>query len=86
MEKFKREMMSIELHVTCVSEKYFFDNLREYYNFLTYRIFKSKDNGFFGQHFYRIKSSTDIQALGLDKDFYRKLPCFICVSNKYEIE
>ena len=86
MEKFKREMMSIELHVTCVSEKYFFDNLREYYNFLTYRIFKSKDNCFYEQHFYRIKSPTDIHALGLDKDFYRKFPCFICASNKYEIE
>lgn len=86
MEKFRREMMSIELHVTCVSEKYFLDNLREYYNFLTYRISKSKDNGFYGQQFYRIKTLTDIQALGLDKDFYRKLPCFICASNEYKIE
>ena len=83
MEKFKREMMSIELHFTCVSQEYFFDNLIRYYDFLVHKMCKSKDYGLYGKYFYKLKSQTDILYLGLDKSLYLGLPCFICVSRIY---
>lgn len=83
MENFKREMMSIELYFTCVSEEYFYNNLREYYDFLTFELCKSKIHGTYGKQFYKLKSFSDIQALGLDSDFHYKLPCFICASEIY---
>ena len=83
MEKFKKEMMSIELYVTCVSEEYFVDNLLEYYDFVHFELCKSKHNGFYGKNFYKLKAPSSIIALGLKMDFYRKLPCFICASEIY---
>ena len=83
MEKFKREMMSIELHFTCVSQEYFFENLIKYYDFLVHKMYKSKSYGLHGKYFYKLKSVTDIINLGLDKSFYLGLPCFICVSRIY---
>lgn len=86
MEKFKRVMMSIELNFTCVSEEYFYDNFREYYDFLTFELSESKTHGLYGKHFYKLKSPAAIVAMGLDMDFYRKLPCFICAYEIYEKE
>lgn len=83
MEKFKREMMSIELDFTCVSEEYFNNNLRDYYEFLTFELSKSKDYGLHGKYFYNLKSASSIIALGLDMAFYIGLPSFICVSKIY---
>ena len=83
MEKFKREMMSIELVFTCVSEEYFYDNLRDYYDFLSFDFSKSKDYGLYGKYFYKLKSASGIVALGLDMDFYYGLPSFICASEIY---
>lgn len=83
MEKFKRETIRIELHFTCVSEEYFYYNLREYYDFLTHKLYKSKVYGVYGKQFYKLKSLSDIQALGLDTDFHYRLPCFICASKIY---
>ena len=83
MEKFKREMMSIELVFTCVSEEYFYNNLRDYYDFLSFELSKSKDDGHYGKYFYKLKSASGIVALGLDMDFYYGLPSFICASEIY---
>ena len=83
MEKFKKEMMSIELYFACVSEEYFDYNLHKYYDFLHFELCKSKLNGFYGKNFYKLKSPSSIIALGLDMDFYRELPCFICASEIY---
>ena len=83
MEKFKREMMSIEFHFTCVSEEYFYNNLIQYYDFLTFTMNKSKAYGLYGKYFYKLKSQTDILYLGLDGSFYLGLPCFVCVSKIY---
>lgn len=83
MEKFRREMMSIELVFTCVNEEYFDYNLREYYDFLTIELCKSKDYGLYGKHFYKLKPASGIFALGLDMDFYDGLPSFICASEIY---
>ena len=83
MKKFKKEMMSIELYFTCVSEEYFDNNLCEYYDFVHFQLCKSKLNGFYGKNFYKLKVPSSIIALGLDMDFYRKLPCFICASEIY---
>ena len=38
MEKFKREMMSIELVFTCVGVEYFYNNFRDYYDFLSFEL------------------------------------------------
>ena len=83
MEKFRREMMSIEILFTCVSEEYFYYNLREYYDFLTFELSKSKVHGTYGKQFYKLKSLSDIQALGLDSDFHYSLPSFVCASEIY---
>lgn len=83
MEKFRREMMSIELVFTCVSEEYFYNNLRDYYDFLTFELSKSKDYGFHGKYFYKLKCASSIIALGLDMEFYSGLPSFICASGIY---
>ena len=83
MEKFRREMMSIEILFTCVSEEYFYYNLREYYDFLIFELSKSKVHGTYGKQFYKLKSLSDIQALGLDSDFHYSLPSFVCVSGIY---
>ena len=83
MEKFKREMMNIELVFTCVSVEYFYDNLRDYYDFLTFELCRSKEYGLYGKHFYRLKSASGIVALGLDRGFYYGLPSFICASEIY---
>ena len=83
MEKFKREMMSIELYFACVNEEYFDDNLLEYYDFLHFELCKSKPNFFYEKNFYKLKVPSSIIALGLDMDFYRELPCFICTSEIY---
>lgn len=83
MEKFRREPMRIELNFTCVSEEYFYNHLRDYYDFLTFELSKSKDYGLYGKHFYKLKSPSGIVALGLDRDFYYTLPCFVCASKIY---
>ena len=36
MEKFRREMMSIELLFTCVNEEYFDVHFRDYYDYLDF--------------------------------------------------
>lgn len=82
MEKFRREMMSIELVFTCVSVEYFHDNFRDYYEFLTFEL-KSIDDCLHGKYFYKLKSASSIIALGLDMDFYCGLPSFICASEIY---
>lgn len=83
MEKFRREPMSIELIFTCVSEEYFYNNLRDYYDFLTFELSKSKDYGLHGKYFCKLKSASSIIALGLDMEFYSELPSFICASEIY---
>ena len=83
MEKFRREMMSIELYFACINEEYFDNNLYEYYDFLHFELCKSKLNGFYGKNFYKLKVPSSIIVLGLDMDFYRELPCFICASEIY---
>ena len=83
MEKFKREMMNIELVFTCVSVEYFYNNFRDYYDFLSFELSKSKDDGLHGKYFYKLKSASSIIALGLDMEFYCGLPSFICASEIY---
>ena len=83
MEKFKKEMMSIELYCSCVSEEYFDNNLREYYDFLHFELCKSELYCFYKKNYYKLKVPSSIMALGLDMNFYRELPCFICVSEIY---
>lgn len=83
MEKFRKEMMSIELYFACVNEEYFEDNFREYYDFLHFELSNSEAHGLHGKYFYKLKSPSSIIALGLDMDFYRELPCFICASEIY---
>lgn len=83
MEKFRRELMRVELYFTCVSEEYFNYNLREYYDFLSFELLETKLHGFYGKYFYKLKSPSSIIALGLDMDFSSKLPCFICASEIY---
>lgn len=83
MKKFKKEMINIELHFTCVSEEYFYHNLILYYDFLTFMMYKSKSHGLYGKYFYKLKSISDIKDLGLDMDFHHGLPCFVCASKIY---
>ena len=83
MEKFRKEMMSVGLYCACVSEEYFYYNLREYYNFFTSELCKSEAHGLYEKEFYKLKSLSDIQALGLDTNSYHVLPCFICASEIY---
>ena len=83
MEKFKRETISVEFRFTCVSEEYFYNNLIQYYDFLTFTMNKSKDYGLYGKYFYKLKSPTDILYLGLDGSFYLGLPRFVCSSKIY---
>ena len=83
MEKFRKEMMSIELYFAHVSEKYFYDNLREYYDFLTLKLSKTKAPGTYGKEFYKLKNLSSIRDLELDFELYKTLPCFVCVSKKF---
>lgn len=83
MEKFKRQPMSIELYFTCVSEKYFYDNLREYYDFLSCEFVRPKGHGSYIKNFYKLKVFNSVINTGIDMDFYYTLPCFVCVSKIY---
>lgn len=83
MEKFKKETMSVELYFTCVSEEYFNDNFREYYEFLSCKFVRSKEHGSYFKNFYKLKDFNSVIDSGLDMDFYYTLPCFICVSEIY---
>lgn len=83
MEKFRREPMRVELYVTCISEKYFFDNLREYYEFLSCNFVRSKQHGSYFKNFYKLKVFNSVIDRGLDMDLYYTLPNFICVSEIY---
>lgn len=83
MEKFKREIMSIKLLFTCVNEEYFDVHFRDYYDYLDFELSKSEVHGLYGRYFYKLKSTSDIVALGLDMNFYDGLPSFICASEIY---
>lgn len=83
MKEFIREPMRVELYVTCVSKEYFNDNLRDYYELLTYKYVKSKEHGSYFKDFYKLKGFKSVIGTGLDMDFYYTLPCFICVSKIY---
>lgn len=83
MEKFRREMMSVEVLFTCVNDDYFDDHFRDYYDYLGFDISKSEVHGVYGRYFYKLKSTSDIVALRLDMNFYYRLPSFICKSEIY---
>ena len=83
MEKFRREPMRIELYFTCVSEKYFYDNLRDYYDFLSCEFVRSKEHGSYSKDFYKLKVFNSVINSGLDMDYYYTLPCFVCASKIY---
>ena len=83
MEKFRKKMMSVEFHFTCVNEEYFQNNLIKYYDFLNFKMYNSKVHGIYGKYFYKLKTVTDILYLGLDKSFYLGLPWFVCSSKIY---
>lgn len=83
MEKFRRESMRVELYVTCVSEEYFNDNLRDYYEFLSCKSVRSKEHGSYFKTFYKLKGFKSVIDTGLDMDFYYELPSFICASEIY---
>ena len=78
MEEFRREKISIELYFTCVSEEYFYNNLREYYDFLSCELVKSNEHGFYSKCFYKLKVFNSVINNGLDMDYYYRLPCFVC--------
>ena len=83
MEKFRTEPMRVELYVTCVSEQYFNDNLRDYYEFLSCKFVRSKEHGSYFKNFYKLKAFKSVIDTGLDMDFYYTLPCFVCASEIY---
>lgn len=83
MEKFKREMMSIEILFTCVNDDYFDDHFRDYYDYLYFDFSKSEVHGVYRRMFYKLKSLSYILYLGLDKNIYLKLPSFVCASEIY---
>lgn len=84
MEKFRREPMRIELYFTCVSEQYFDDNLRDYYEFLSCKCVRSKEHGSCFKNFYKRKEFNSVILMGgLDIDFYYTLPGFVCASKIY---
>lgn len=83
MEKFRREPMRIELYFTCVSEQYFYDNLREYYEFLSCKCCRSKEHGIYFKNFYKLKVLIPVIDSELDMDFYNTLPCYVCAAKIY---
>ena len=83
MEKFRREMMSIELLFTCVNEEYFDVYFCDYYDHLYFDFSKSKEHGVYRKMYYKLKPLSYILDLGLDKNIYLELPCFVCASKIY---
>lgn len=83
MEKFRREMMSIELLFTCINEEYFDAHFRDYYYYLDFAFAKTEEYGVYRKMYYKLKPLSYISYLGLDKNMYLKLPCFVCASEIY---
>ena len=83
MEKFRTKEMSVKINCTLMNKEYFENNYREYYEFVSCEISKSKRHGYYNKRFYKIKSLRVLNSLGLDMDCYFNLPIFVCASEIY---
>lgn len=83
MEKFRIKKMSVKLYFSCVNDGYFNNNLRDYYEFLSCEICDSKIYGYYLKSFYRLRSFSELFALGFDAVKYSEMPTNICASRIY---
>ena len=83
MKECRRKTMSIELYVTCVNDDYFDIHYRDYYDFISYEIKKSKLYGSYDKTFYKLKPIDFFIKSGLDEDLYFELPFYVCASKIY---
>lgn len=83
MKKFRTKEMSVKLTCTCVSNEYFTNNLRDYYEFLSCDFFESKTHGSYRKTFYKLRSFSELTDFGFDAIKYSEMPYYICASRIY---
>ena len=83
MKNCRRKTMSIALSFTCVNDDYFDIHYREYYEFLSCDVKKSKLYGSYVKVFYKLKSYETLVNLGISEDLICELPFFVCASKIY---
>lgn len=82
-KNFRTKQMSIKVRCACVSNEYFTNNLRDYYEFISLDFFESKVHGFYRKTFYKLRSYSECIDLGISSDKYSEMPAYICTSILY---
>ena len=83
MKECIRKTMSIELCFTCVNDEYFDIHYRDYYEYLSCDVKRSKLYGKYLKTFFKLRPYESIVDSCLDKDLYSELPFFVCASKIY---